>query len=138
MAQLFEELFEADRMQIDSTAEIMNELKEWRAEVSSKMNQMDEKIAYLSSRQSSLWKESRQERHHSQKSSSSLSLNVSMLEQEVRGVKRQLTEAVSLFRKQKKKVPHTKDSSDKEDAGALFRQSVMRDISASLDKSSKS
>ena len=138
MAQLFEELFEADRLQIDSTAEIMNELKEWRAEVTSKLSQMDEKVAYLSSRQSSLWKESRQERHLSQKSSTSLSLSVSTLEEEIRGVKRQLTDAVSLFRKQRNKVYRPKSSEDKEDAGAQFRQSVMRDISASLDKNGSS
>ena len=96
---------------------------------------MDKKIEFISSRQNSLWKENGRERILSQRSSKALSQSVHIVEENIRDVKRQLTQAVSLFRKQRQKVPQSDVRRDEEDLGSIFRQSVMKDISSTLGNS---
>ena len=132
LTQLFEELSKSEQLQMNSTTEIMNDVREWRSEVNNKLSEVDEKIAFISSRQNSLQQETSRERHVGQRSSQSLSQSVHIVEEDIRDVKRQLTQAVSLFRKHNKKIGKGAQPEDGDDIGEMFRTSVIKDISTTL------
>eukprot|EP00945_MAST-04E_sp_MAST-4E-sp1_P003014 g3014.t1 len=132
LTQLFEELSKSEQLQMNSTTEIMNDVREWRSEVNNKLSEVDEKIAFISSRQNSLRQETSRERHVGQRSSQSLSQSVHIVEEDIRDVKRQLTQAVSLFRKHNKKIAKEAQPEDGDDIGEMFRTSVVKDISTTL------